>query len=261
MGTDAERKTRMSIADYINAQRSNLASITRLPHFGLIDLVDKLYDRGFELFGSHHLLVTYGRFLLLSHQSLLSAATLIAQAQPFDAGPITRRAIEIARLCLAAKFDKEAGKKWLAFEKRQARWKARQQGENPPRLPTIKYDVQADNPLMKNLNEQLGILSDRSVHFTPEYHGSQNWQQIQEGDTGRGEIKLSYFISDQLTIERELIMLTKTHMDILRVIDTCVDRTFSNDEQWKGIVEKLVLDGNTLGELFSRAIREQGGRA
>jgi hypothetical protein len=96
--------TRMSIADYITAQRSNLASIMRLPQFGLIDLVDKLYDRGIDLVKPDSP-PRYGKFLLLAHQSFLSAATLIAQAQPFDAGPITRRAIEIARVCLASKYN------------------------------------------------------------------------------------------------------------------------------------------------------------
>jgi hypothetical protein len=245
----------MSIYDYIRAQRANLASITRLPHFGLIVLVDNLYNRGLDLFKSH-LPKRYGQFLVLSHQSLLSAATLIAQAQPFDAGPITRRAVEVARLCLASRFDKEAGRKWLAFEKRQARWEARQEGKKPPRLPTINYDIK-DNPLMESLNEQIGILSDSCVHFTPEYHGSQNWK-IQKESASHGKLTLSYFISDQLTIEREFILLAKTHKLILEVIDECVDHAFRNDEQFRGTVTKLVQDGDILAATFSRAIQKKG---
>jgi hypothetical protein len=84
----------MSIEGYISTQRSNLASISQLPQFGLVDLVDRLYDRGIDLI-KPELPYRYGKFLLLAHQSFLSAAMLIAQAQPFDARPITRRAIEI----------------------------------------------------------------------------------------------------------------------------------------------------------------------
>src|SRR5262245_26905164 len=124
----------MSVDSYINAQRANLESIRRLPQFGLIELMDILYDRSIDLLRPD-LPPRYGRFLLLAHQSFLSAATLIIQAQPFDAGPITRRAIEIARVCLGSKYDPEIEKKWIAYEKRMQRWKARREGGKLERLP------------------------------------------------------------------------------------------------------------------------------
>jgi hypothetical protein len=245
----------MSIYDYINAQRANLASITRLPHFGLIDLMDKLYDRSIDLARSD-LPPRYGCFLLLAHQSFLSAATLIVQAQPFDAGSITRRAIEIARVCLASKHDRKIEEKWVAYEKRMQRWKARQHGGKLERLPPFSYDYQGQDSLMKSLNDQHGILSDSFAHFTPEYYAYQNWR-VKKTDYQRNTVELLYFITDQKTLERELILLADTHWQILNVIDHCMDYTLSKNDDWKRIAVKLVRDGRKFGELFAR---EQAGQ-
>jgi hypothetical protein len=165
----------VSIDDYIRIQKTNLASIRQLPEFRLIELLDKLYLRGKDLLRPG-LPSRYGQFLLLANQSLLSAATLIGQAQPYDAGPITRRAIEIARVCLASKYDKKLEQKWAVFEIRQQRWKARREGGKLDKLPRFSYDYQGRDSLMKILNNQHGQLSDGFVHFTPEYYASQNWK-------------------------------------------------------------------------------------
>lgn len=241
----------MSIDGYIEVQKSNLASIRRLPQFGLIDLVDKLYDRGIDLVRSDSP-PRYARFLLLAHQSFLSAATLIAQAQPFDAAPITRRAIEIARVCLASKYDKQIEENWLAFEKRMQRWQARRQGGKLNRLPSFRYDYQGRDSLMKSLNEQHGILSDGFAHFTPEYYASQNWR-VKKTDAQYNFLELIYF-SDRKSLERELIILADNHAQILNVINHCVDYTFTKDEQWKSIATKLIEDGRKLGELFAQSL-------
>lgn len=67
----------------------------------------------------------FGKFLLICHKSYLAAATLIGQAQPDDAAPITRRAIEVVKLADAIKTSPDFALKWTDYEKRLARWQAR----------------------------------------------------------------------------------------------------------------------------------------
>lgn len=240
----------MSIADYIRAQRSNLRSFQKLPHFStLVSVVDKLYTHAITLI-PENTPPRYGRFLLLCHKSFLSAVTLIGQAQPDDAAPITRRVIEIAKVCLASKINKENAAKWMAYEKRQARWKARQAGTKPPYLPPIQLDLPVNHPILKDLEVQLGILSDAYVHFTPEYFASQNWRDEQETDPPR--VRLVYFISDQRTIERELILLTGIHAKILQLLDECLDGAFRANGDWQGLMATLYKEGKKLGEKFEQ---------
>jgi hypothetical protein len=227
---------RESIKRYVETQKANLNRIASVAEFQLVDLVEGLYDCAISSLPTD-IPPRYGRFLLLCHQGFLAAATLISQAQPYDAAPITRRCIEIACVCLASKYDQKAEEKWLAYEKRDARWKARQAGSKPPRLPPIQYDIPVTHPLMKELNEQLGTLSDGSVHFTPEYYVSQNWKDQSEAEPPR--INLSYFISDMQVIGNELIILAGTHTKILQIIDECIDQKLSDQKAWKTILEKL----------------------
>ena len=166
----------MSIEDYIAAQRSNIASISQLPHFSVLgNLTDRLYEWAIGLVPKDSP-PPFGQLLLICHRSFLSALTLIGQAQPDDAAPISRRAIEVARLALAVKKNPKSAEEWVAYEKRMERWQARNRGEKPkPFSP--KLDLPRDHPIISELVKQLGIMSDASVHFTPEYFGSQHWNR------------------------------------------------------------------------------------
>jgi hypothetical protein len=228
---------RERISRYVETQKSNLDRIATIAEFELVDLVEELYEFAISSWPTD-IPPRYGRFLLLCHQGFLAAATLIAQAQPYEAAPITRRCIEIARVCLASKYDRKAEEKWLAYEKRDARWKARQTGSRPPRLPPIQYDIPVNHPLMKELNEQLGTLSDGSVHFTPEYYVSQNWKD--QSETEPPHVNLSYFISEIRIIENELIILAGTHATILKIVDECIDRKLSGRKTWRTVTQRLL---------------------
>lgn len=238
----------MSIKEYIHTQKSNLESIRKLPHFSiLVSIVERLYSQAITLI-PRDTPPRYGRFLLLCHKSFLSAASLIGQAQPDDAAPITRRAIEIARVCLASKVNGENASKWASYEKRLERWRKRQAGEKPSFLPPIKFDVK--HPILEDLEKHLGILSDAYVHFTPEYYISQNWQDERNSDPPM--VRLVYFISDQRTIERELILLTSVHAKILQIIDECLDGPFSSNRDWQYLLASLYKEGEKLSKKFER---------
>lgn len=239
----------MSIEDYAETQKANFQSIKKSPYFRLISLTDQLYSRSIDLVrASSALSHIYAKFILLGHQSLLSAATLIAQGQPHDAAPITRRAIEMARLSLGLKHNNQAYKKWLSYEARAARWQSRQTGKKPEWLPSIKYDLPRDHPILKELAQQLGTLSDGFVHFTPEYFANQNWRE--KKNTNRPEIQLIYFISDIKFIEGEMLPMAATHARILAIIEECLGYSFSTDSQWKDIRDMLYKDGSELSDWF-----------
>lgn len=233
----------MSIAEYNAAQLANLRASRRLQHlWDLVTLLDNLYIKSTNLVPPDSP-SRYGRFLLLCHKHLVSAASLIFQGQSDDAAPITRRAIEIARVSLASKVDAKNVKKWLSYEKRQDRWKARQAGKKPPWLPPIQYDLPLDHPILSKLKTTEGVLSDGYVHFTPEYFANQNWSYDHAEDGSVSGIRLSCFVSGQANIEREVILLTGTHAKILKVFDECFDGAFSEDPIWKSTMEELQKKG------------------
>lgn len=233
----------MSINDYIASQRANIASISQLPHFSILgDLTGRLYERSISVVPKNAPPPS-GLLLLTCHRAYLSALTLIGQAQPDDAGPISRRAIESARLSLAVKTNPQNAEKWIAYEQRMERWKARNRGERPKPL-SPKLDLPRNHPILDELEKQLGILSDSSVHFTPEYFSSQHWIKSEK------RIELRYFTSEQRTIERELITLVGIHASILRIFDECLDGSFFSDKEWQQLWQQLETNGRPLSEPF-----------
>jgi len=96
----------MSLDEYVDTQQKNFAAIKESPHYShLIVTVDRLYRTTIDLIPACCPRVCFGKMLLMCHKSLLSAATLIAQGQPEDAAPISRRAIEIGHLAIAVHLD------------------------------------------------------------------------------------------------------------------------------------------------------------
>ena len=102
----------MVFHEFIEAQRKNLESALKFELFGATcPRMDKLYEISIAAVPADNSKV-YAKFLLICHKSFLSAATLIGQAQPDDAGAITRRAIEVVRLAAALKDDPAIADTW-----------------------------------------------------------------------------------------------------------------------------------------------------
>lgn len=220
----------MTLKDYIAVQRKNLDAALKFELFGACcPLMDELYQLSIATVPDNKS-PAYGQFLLICHKSFLGAATLIGQAQPDDAGPITRRAIEVVRLAAAVKDDPSIAEKWIAYEKRMARWEARDRGEKPKRF---HVDLPVKHPLVMQLMEMWGVMSDGDVHFTPEYFRSLRW------DEGEHHMHLEYFSGDQQTIEIALVGLFGAHMMMLRVLDDCRDGAFSSVEAWRTTRDRL----------------------
>lgn len=173
--------------------------------------------------------LVFGRFLLICHKSLLSAATLIAQAQPEDSVGITRRAVEAARLALAIKLNDQNALQWTAYQERHDRWIKRQQGEKPKPF-RVKFTNIRGELLIDELDRWLGILSDAYVHFSPEFYDSLDWDE-RTGPDGDSQIFLNYFHRDAREVERHFNTLAAVHGSILKTFDRCLGGGISGDPE------------------------------
>lgn len=220
----------MPFQEYIDAQRKNLESALKFELFGVTcPLMDKLYEISIGAVPKNKSPV-FAQFLLICHKSFLAAATLIGQAQPDDAGPITRRAIEVVRLAAAIKVDSSIAKIWLAYEERMERWKTRDKGERPK---SLQIHIPVKHPLVKQLMDSWGMISDSDVHFTPEYFHTLRWEKRDD------KMFLHYFIGEQRTVESAIIHLLGAHMMMLRVLDECQDGALSGTDEWREIFKKI----------------------
>lgn len=178
--------------------------------------------------------LVFGRFVLLCHKSLLSAAGLIAQGQPEDSVGITRRAVEAARVGLAIRLNDQNAAQWLSYQERHDRWLRRQAGEKPRAFRVEFVDLRGE-PLVEALDRWLGILSDAYVHCTPEFYDSLDWDERVSPD-GAGEMFLHYFHRDTREVERQFITLAAVHGSILKAFDRCFHGGISaNAEQLRAV--------------------------
>jgi len=251
---ECRRGKRLSFEDYVDDQRANLASNSRLPHLSVLGgLTNKLYEHAIKLVPNNSSPL-FGQLLLLCHKSFLSALILIGQAQPDDADPISRRAIEAARLALAVKSNPENAVKWAAYEKRMEGWQARATSEHPPPV-SPKLELPRSHPILAELQKQLGTLSDTSVHFAPEYFGSRSWIRSE------GRIQRRYFTSDQRTIECHFMTLVGIHANVLRIFDECLDGALFSNQDWKDLWQQLEVQGRPLAEPLKSADLHTEARA
>lgn len=113
-------ETQPGFHEYFAAQKRNLCNTLEFPPFAvLLPIVHDLYVMTARLVPTDN---QFAPFVLIGDKEFLAAASLIGQAQPDEAAPITRRAIEMARAVAAFKKDSENIKKWTAFPERIARW-------------------------------------------------------------------------------------------------------------------------------------------
>jgi len=213
---------------FFEAQQVNSRRITRIEPFAvLLGGLDRVYLRTMTLAADNE----FGRFVLMCHKAFVTAASLIAQAQPDDAMPITRRAIEMVRIAAASKENPDIWKAWLAFEKRHQRWLERQRGERPRPL---SIPIPVHQPIVQALMDDYGILSDAGSHFTPEYFGSLGWKDRE------GMIYLSYFNGDQRNIENAILYFAATHIQILQVLSFCLDDKPVADTEWATMLAQVM---------------------
>ncbi len=234
-----------SFEDYVRSQRANLDHMLRFEPFATTILpLHEIYTSAIHLIPADNF---YGQFVLMAHKEFLAAASLIGQAQPDEAAPITRRAIEMIRVAQAVKQDPENTKKWIAFEERIERWRVRREGKKPK---SIRINLKVSHPIIDQLMAIHGMLSDSGAHFTPEHFASRNWSKRD------GMLYLDYFNGDQRTIEREILLLVAVHTLILRVLDGCLEGAFSKYEKWAQSLAQLQKRAKQLSAKFEPRTEE-----
>lgn len=234
---------------YLERQQHNLECGKRLPLFQ--ELIGET-DRAYRTILEDHPPVSpiFGQFLLICHKHLLAAAALIAQSQPDDGAAITRRAIEVARTALAIKLDDRNAELWISFQERHDRWIKRKQSERPKTFQ-VRFTSIKGEPLIEELDRMLGVLSDSSVHFTPEYFASLDWEERTVGSED-SSIFLNYFHRERREVERGLIFLGSAHLKILEVFNRCFDGWMqSTPSVWK-VISGLISAGQRLNAEFEK---------
>src|SRR5215475_5416761 len=105
----------------------------------LAPLVQAAYDAAFDALPKPLDQMLWHLFALC-HRSFLTAIGTIARGQPDEAGAVSRRALEMAKLAIALKHDPANAKAWAAYDERLARWKQRDEGVKPsPLRPKLTY--------------------------------------------------------------------------------------------------------------------------
>jgi hypothetical protein len=176
------------------------------------------------------------RLFLLCHRSFLLASVLIAEGHPEDSAPVTRRAIEMARLAVAFMHDPKNVDRWTQEEARSSRWDARL-AEIKPRRLQVKLELPVDNKLLDTLGRWEGIYSDAGVHLTPEYLGSFPFERR------ANEIFLSYFVNDQDHIARQMRSCVTTHLQILQLFNQALGGVLQTSKEWCDAMNEVIQRG------------------
>ncbi len=192
--------------------------------FGLIETVDQLYRAALARAPVPKTRTEKDNLLemcfIICHRALLSAATSTGSGLPEDGAAITRRALEAAKVALAITVDPANLEEWRALAKRSGRWEDRGKGIKPKGGPVNpQYKGLAAEPLHEDLLTLIAVLSDFTVHFTPEHVLGYEWEQRINKD---GTTDVAFGV-DEDAVPKSLLMLADQHRLILRVFDRCFD--------------------------------------
>lgn len=194
------------------------------PMFRLIETVDELYrvaqaKTPFPKTDTEKDNLLHMCFYIC-HRALLSAATSIGSGLPEDGAAITRRALEAAKVALAITVDAGNLEEWRALATRTGRWEDRGKGIKPKDGPVNpRYKGLDAEPLHNDLMSVIAVLSDFTVHFTPEHVLGYEWERTTNKD---GTTNLAFGV-DEDAVPKGLLMLADQHRLILRVFDRCLD--------------------------------------
>src|SRR5262245_20643285 len=205
----------------------------------LAPLIERAYEAAFEALPTPLNLLLW-RLLALCHRGFLAAVGTIARGQPDDAGAVTRRALEMAKVAIAVKHDPANAGRWAAYETRIARWKARAEGEKPARVQLPQLTYPQNHAVLGQINTFIGVLSDAEVHFTPEFLTQQPLARR------AGHVLAPYFVSEPADLDRAARTLAMSQYAILQASDEAFDHTFARFEPFRQAMHTLGAIGRQL---------------
>ncbi len=209
------------------------------PMFGLIETLDELYRVGqakapFPKTGTEKDDL-FQMCFLVCHRALLSAATCVGSGLPEDGAAITRRALEAAKVALAITVDAGNLEQWRALATRTGRWEDRGKGIRPKGGPVNpQYKGLAGEPLHEDLMTVIAVLSDFTVHFTPEHVLGYEWERTTNKD---GTTNIA-FGADEDAVANGSLLLADQHRLILRVFDRCLDGKLYRDATVQAVTQR-----------------------
>ena len=231
------------------------------PIFGLIETLDELYraahDSGpFPKTDSEKDNLLQMCFFIC-HRALLSAATSTGSGLPEDGAAITRRALEAAKVALAVAVDAGNLEEWRALGTRKGRWEDRGKGVRPKGGPVNpQYKGLATEPLHEDLMNVIAVLSDSTVHFTPEHVLGYEWVRMTNSD---GTTYMAFGI-DEDAVAKGLLLLVDQHRLILRVFDRCLDGKLYSEEAVQAVAQRAFVQYKELliREGFTEEVKTVG---
>jgi hypothetical protein len=182
----------------------------------------------------------------LCHRSFLTAIGTIARGQPDEAGAVSRRALEMAKVAIAVKHDPANADAWAAYDERLARWKLREQGGKPsPIYPKLTYPEK--HALLEQIRSFMGMLSDSEVHFTPEFLGQQKLERLPE------HLLVPYFVTEPADIDQAARLVASSHVLVLQAFDEAFGRTFAAAEPFRQAMHTLSTTAQRLATTHAQA--------
>jgi hypothetical protein len=242
----------MSIDGFTLAANKNFATLSDHPCYRIgIRALDAAYEAAIQCVPSDGYPVIFGRFLLMCHKHMLSAANLIAACLPEDSVGITRRAVEAAKVASAIRLNDANADAWLSYQERNDRWLKRQ-SKAKPKAFHVSYENLKGDKYTEALDNFIGMLSDAYVHFTPEYYSTLGWEvRVCDEDPG-GQIFLNYFQQNIREIERHLLLLIAIHGTIMNAFDRCFDGYIYRQPIFKRAMDDMWSAAKPLNRDFNR---------
>jgi hypothetical protein len=126
-----------------------------------------------------------------------------------------------------------------------------QEGQRPKSEPAHKWGWEVvTHPLLTELRTFLGMISDSSAHFTPEFEGGLQWSEsVTPGETVT--LLLDYFDTTKRVIHCAFLNLAGIHLKLLDVFDACFKDGLSSDGGWRFLKTTAWAIGSELAVEFS----------
>jgi hypothetical protein len=209
------------------------------PMFGLIERLDELYRVAHARAPFPKTDTEKDNLLqmcfFICHRALLSAATSTGSGLPEDGAAITRRALEAAKVALTIAVDAGNLEEWRALTTRTGRWQDRGKGIRPKGGPVNpQYKGLTAEPLHEDLMTVIAVLSDYTVHFTPEHVLGYEWERTTNSE---GTTNLAFGL-DEDAVAKGLLLLADQHRLMLRVFDRCLDGKLYSDTAVQAVVQE-----------------------
>ncbi len=110
-----------------------------------------------------------------------------------------------------------------------------------------QYNGVAADPLYQELKAVIGVLSDFTVHFTPEHVGQYEWEHTSRRD---GTTNISIGMKED-AVAKELLMMAGQHRLIMRVFDRCLDGKFLKPPKVKQVAQQAL-------DVYKDILRREG---